>query len=86
VHFPRCRLGRRLARQVGFGAPRDSRAALWGKGPVLYRILDTDFYEKALFVKPTWRLPRGRVQRLRLPFARAMLLSALSLGKLTLFW
>jgi hypothetical protein len=36
-----------------------------------------DFYEKALFVKPTWRLPRGRVQRLRLPFARAMLLSAL---------
>ena len=43
VHFPRCRLGRRLAGQVGFGAPRDSRAALWGKGPVLYRILDTDF-------------------------------------------
>src|SRR5215208_5701900 len=46
VHFPRCRLGRRLAGQVGFGAPRDSRAALWGKGPELYRILDTDFRER----------------------------------------
>ena len=31
VHFPRCRLSRRLAGQVGFGAPRDSRAAL-GEG------------------------------------------------------
>jgi hypothetical protein len=31
VHFPRCRLSRRLARQVGFGAPRDSRAALGGR-------------------------------------------------------
>ncbi len=29
-----------------------------------------DFYEKALFVKPTWRLPRGQVQRLWVPFAR----------------
>src|SRR5918993_4560023 len=45
VHFPRCRLSRRLAGQVGFGAPRDSRAALGGKGPVLYRILDTIFLE-----------------------------------------
>ncbi len=26
-----------------------------------------DFYEKAHFVKPTWRLPRGRVQRLLYP-------------------
>jgi hypothetical protein len=51
VHFPRCRLARRLAGEVGFGAPRDSRAALGSKGPVLYRILDTNFYEKALFVK-----------------------------------
>ena len=45
VHFPRCRLSRRLAGQVGFGAPRDSRASLGGKGPVLYRILDTHFRE-----------------------------------------
>ena len=45
VHFPRCRLSHRLAGQVGFGAPRDSRAALGGKGTVLYRILDTDFRE-----------------------------------------
>jgi hypothetical protein len=37
VHFPRCRLSRRLAGQVGLGAPRDSRAALGSKGPVLYR-------------------------------------------------
>src|SRR5215212_171223 len=55
AHFPRCRLARRLAGQVDFGAPRDSRAALGSKGPVLYRISDTNFYEKALFVKPTWR-------------------------------
>jgi hypothetical protein len=28
-----------------------------GSVPVsLCRVLDTDFYEKALFVKPTWRL------------------------------
>ncbi len=34
-----------------------------------------DFYEKAFFVKPTWRLRRGRIQRLSA--LRAMLLSAL---------
>ena len=39
-----------------------------------------NFYEKALFVKPTWRLPRGRVQRLCA--LRAMLLSALSVSQL----
>jgi hypothetical protein len=27
-----------------------------GVGPRLCSILDMDFYEKALFVKPTWRL------------------------------
>jgi hypothetical protein len=31
---------------------------------------DAGFYEKALFVKPTWGLPRGRVQRRSLPFER----------------
>ena len=60
VHFPRCRLGRRLAGQEGFGAPRDSRAALWGKGPVLYRILDTDFRERR----------HGEVRRISLPGTR----------------
>jgi hypothetical protein len=37
-----------------------------------------NFYEKALFVKPTWRLTRGQAQLL---FAlRAMLLFAVNLG------
>jgi hypothetical protein len=52
VHFPRCRLSRRLAGQVGFGAPRDSRAALGGKGPVLCRVLYADFGEFILRDRP----------------------------------
>jgi hypothetical protein len=33
---------------------------LWGVGAGICRILDMNFYEKALFVKPTWR-PRSVV-------------------------
>jgi hypothetical protein len=45
VHFPRCRLSRRLAGEVGFGAPRDSRSALGDKGQMLCRILHPNFGE-----------------------------------------
>jgi hypothetical protein len=52
--------------------------ALVGKGTsnrtTFFR--EMNFYEKAQFVKPTWRDPRGRVQRLST--LRAMLLFALS--------
>jgi len=42
----------------------------------------TNFYEKALFVKPTWRLPYGLRNR-SLPFARYA--SIRTVGELTLF-
>ena len=45
VHFPRCRLSRRLAGEVGFGTPRYSRSALGDKGPVLCRMLHPNFGE-----------------------------------------
>ena len=40
----------------------------------------TNFYEKALFVKPTWQLPRGRAQRLCA--SRAKVLSTLLVSQL----
>ena len=40
-------------------------------------MLDADFYEKALFVKPTWRLYLV-AERICFCPSRAMLLSALS--------
>ena len=58
VHFPRYRLARRLAGQVDFGAPRDSRAALGSKGPVLYSISDTNFRECGLGELLRISLPR----------------------------
>ena len=43
--------------------------------------LHTDFYEKAFFVKPTWRLYiRGRAQRLPLATLLCALLVSLLLG------
>jgi hypothetical protein len=33
-------------------------------------MLHSNFYEKALFVKPTWRRPRWVVNATALPFAR----------------
>jgi hypothetical protein len=38
-------------------------------GPELCRILQTDFYEKALFVKPTWRSLSVAEAQLLIPFA-----------------
>ncbi len=35
----------------------------------LCTILQANFYEKALFVKPTWRLTRGHQAQRFLPFA-----------------
>jgi hypothetical protein len=49
--------------------------------PLGKKVLLANFYEKALFVKPTWRLPRGRVQRLLCPSRYA---SIRTLGKPTL--
>jgi hypothetical protein len=46
----------------------------------------TDFYEKAHFVKPTWRQVSVAVAQLLISDLRAMLLSALSLGEPTLRW
>ena len=40
-----------------------------GTGVRLYRILDMNFYEKALFVKPTWRLVSVAEAQLLMPFA-----------------
>jgi hypothetical protein len=41
------------------------------------RLLDIDFYEKAHFVKPTWRLLSVAEAQLLISALRAMLLSAL---------
>ena len=38
-------------------------------GTGLCRRLDMDFYEKALFVKPTWRLVSVAEAQLLMPFA-----------------
>jgi hypothetical protein len=48
-----------------------------GSGVRLCRILDIDFYEKAHFVKPTWRLLSVAEAQLLISALRAMLLSAL---------
>ena len=40
-----------------------------GSGVRLCTILDMDFYEKALFVKPTWRLVSVAEAQLLMPFA-----------------
>jgi hypothetical protein len=41
------------------------KAAFPGLSRGLCRIVDADFYEKALFVKPTWRLYRRKERGLR---------------------
>jgi hypothetical protein len=50
--------------------------------PPVSRMLHTNFfYEKALFVKPTWRLfSVAECNGFRMPFARYVLLSALSVS------
>ena len=64
-----------LANTEGSRSPSPERSIVLDRGYA-------DFYEKALFVKPTWRLYRGRAQRLCA--LRAMLLSALSMSLLLL--
>ena len=44
------------------------QAPLWGTGPGLRTSVHANFYEKALFVKPTWR-PLCGVDATVLPFA-----------------
>jgi glycerate kinase len=48
-----------------------------GIGAGLFIMLNMDFYEKAHFVKPTWRLLSVAEAQLLISALRAMLLSAL---------
>jgi hypothetical protein len=49
------------------------------------RMVHTDFYEKALFVKPTWRLPCGGCNY-SVPFARYASIRTLGELTLSLWW